>query len=132
MPLLLSSCNGGSNPDEPDDTVYYDFSIIWDVVDKGEYSTAEAMLLVANLTDACENIFTATTTSRAINDFNDFCQQMRYELATDYDEITIKASLVRNEGNKTIAIKTFYIKPDGTILKKPTQVAIDTTEPMAQ
>ena len=117
MPLYLSSCN--NDDDEPNDSAYYDFSIIWDVVDKGVYTTAEAMTLVADLTNMSENLFTACTTARAINEFNEFCEQMRYELATDCDEITIKAKLVRNEGNKTVATKTFYIKPDGTILKLP-------------
>ena len=117
IPLCFSSCS--KDDDEPNDSAYYDFSIIWDVVDKGDYTTAEAMMLVAELTEECEKIFTACTTARAINEFNEFCEQMRYELATDFDEITIKAKLVRNEGNKTIATKTFYIKPDGTILKLP-------------
>lgn len=124
MPFILTSC--GDDDDEPNDSTYYDFSIIWDVVDKGNYSTAESMLLVAGLTDDCENIFKACTTARAISEFNEFCEQLRYDLATDYDIITIKATLVRNEGNKYIASKTFYIKPDGTILKKPvTSVAED-------
>lgn len=116
LPAVLTSCNDDDD-DQPNDTAYYDFSIVWSVVDKGEYSTADAMMVAAELTDACEDLFEACTTAYAINEFNDFCEKLRYEFATDYAEITLKATLVRNEGNKTIASKTFYIHPDGTILK---------------
>lgn len=120
IPAIFTSC---SDDDKDkglnDDTTYYDFSIVWDVVDKGAYSTADAKALAASFTYASEDIFEACTTAYAVREFNDFCQQLRYEFATDYYEITLRANLVRNEGNVTVASKTFYIKPTGTTLGAP-------------
>ena len=120
MPVQFSSCNK-EDDDEPNDTAYYDFSIVWDVVDKGDLTTAQAKNISASLTEDCEDIFEACTEAYAKNEFLDFCEQLRYEFSSEFDmfTVTLKATLVRNEGNKTIASKTFYIKPDGTILKAP-------------
>ncbi len=96
---------------------YYDFSIIWDVVDRGDYTTSEAQIVAAGLTAVSEDIFTACTEAYAVREFNDFCEKLRYEFATGYMKITLKARLVRNEGNKQIATKTLYIKPEGTTIQ---------------
>lgn len=124
IPFLFSSC---SKDEEPDDTAYYDFSIVWDIVDKGNLSTGEAKSIEAELTSECEDILEACTEAYAKNVFEDFCQQLRYEFSSEFDDLTftIKATLIRNEGNKKIASKTFYITPNGTTLKKP---AIDLLE----
>ncbi len=117
IPAFVTSC--GDDNDEPDDTSYYDFSIVWDVVDRGAYTTADAKAVAASLTYDCEDLFEACTTAYALNQFNDFCQQLRYVFGTDYKEITLRANLVSNEGNVTISSKTFYIKPSGTTLGAP-------------
>lgn len=112
---VVTSC-GGSDPD-PDDNSYYDFSILWDVVDKGDYTTAEAQIVAAQLTATSEDIFTACTEAYAVREFNNFCEELRYMFATGYMKITLKARLVRNEGNRQVATKTFYIDPKGTTIK---------------
>ena len=117
IPTIFTSC--GDDKDEPDNSAYYDFSIVWDVVDKGVYSTADAQALAASFTYLTEDVFEAYTTDAAIREFNNFCQQFRYEFATNYNEITLRANLVRNEGNVKVASKTFYIKPTGTTLGAP-------------
>lgn len=116
MSISFTAC---SDDDEPDNTTLYDFSIVWDVVDKGDYTTANAQQVAANLTSSCEYLFEGYTEAEAKEDFEDFCQQMRYELSTGYTKITLLAKLTRTEGNKTIATKTFYINPNGTTIKAP-------------
>lgn len=115
--VTFSAC---SDSDEPDNSnSYYDFSIVWDVVDKGDYTTAEAQQLVANFTSIGEEIFEGMTEAQAKETFNEFCEQLRYQFATGYMKITIKANLIRIEGSKKIASKTFYIKPEGTTINAP-------------
>lgn len=115
--LPIASCS----KDEPDDKGYYDFSIVWEVIDKGDYTTAEAKSLAAEFTNECEDIFEGYTVEEAKEDFEEFCRRLRYELSTGYMEITLQAILVRNEGNKKISSKKFYIKPEGTTINKPGQ-----------
>lgn len=113
----FSSCKDDN--DEPSSSGYYDFSIVWDVVDKGDYTTAEALSTIADLTEDSENILRGYTEADAKEYFEEFCQRMRYQIATKYKKITLRASLVRNEGNKVIARKTFYVDPNGTTIKAP-------------
>lgn len=122
MGFSFTACSSDDD-DEPDDAGYYDFSIVWDVVDKGGYTTSDAMSLVAGLTEDGEDIITHCTESDAKEIFEDFCQQFRYQLSTGYLEITLKAKLIRNEGSKKIAEKTFYVDPDGTTVKAPARNA---------
>ncbi len=112
IPFLFSSCS--KDDDEPNDTAYYDFSIVWDVVDKGDLTTAQAKAIAASLTIDCEDIFEACTEAYAKSEFLDLCEQLRYEFSSEFDAITfsLSATLIRNEGNKTIAKKTFYVRPD--------------------
>lgn len=116
MSISFTAC---SDDDEPDNKTLYDFSIVWDVVDKGDYTTAEAQRLVANLTSASEYIFEGYTEVEAIEDFEEFCQEMRYQFGTGKAKITLSAKLTRTEGNKVIASRTFYIDPNGTTIKAP-------------
>ena len=118
MSVPLSSC-GDDSEDEPDYEAYYDFSIVWEVLDNGDYTTSGANVVAAELTIASQDLFTSVTEQNAITLFNEFCQQLRYELSTGYNKITLIAKLVRNEGAKIIARKTFYIDPDGTTIKAP-------------
>lgn len=114
--VSFTSC---SDDDGPDPNAYYDFSIVWDVVNQGDYSIAEAQALVAVLTDSGEYAFEGYKTNDAIEAFEDFCQAMRYTLGTGYTKITLKAKLMRIEGSKVIASKTFFIDPEGTTIKLP-------------
>ena len=112
--ISFVSCGGD---DEPDQVTYYDFSIEWDVKDKGDYSVASAQAIAADFTKQCQYVFMECTEAQAKEKFDDFCQRLRYELATDYKELTLVAKLIRVEGEKELARKTFYIKPDGTTIK---------------
>lgn len=120
IPAIFTSC-GDDDKDKGlnDDTTYYDFSVVWDVVDKGDYTTADAKRIAADFTDDDTDLFIAYTTAEAVREFNEYCQRLRYGLSTGYLKITLRATLVRNEGNKTITSKTFYIKPEGTEVKAP-------------
>lgn len=116
--IPLSSCSDDSE-DEPNLDAYYDFSIVWEVMDNGDYTTSEANVVAAELTIESQDLFKAVTELSAIDQFNELCQQLRYELSTGYYKITLVAKLVRNEGAKVVARKTFYIDPDGTTIKAP-------------
>lgn len=123
--MSLSAC-GSDDDDEPNDTRYYDFSIVWDVIDKGDYTTAQAQSIASDFTTTSEDIFQACTEAYAIREFNEFCEQLRYEFATGYKRITLKARLVRNEGNVTIATKTFKMDPNGTTVNSANGVEVVT------
>ncbi len=112
--LAFSSC--GSD-DEPDNVTYYDFSIEWEVKDKGDYTVAAAQAIAADFTKQCQYVFMECTEAQAKEKFDDFCQRLRYELATDYKELTLVAKLIRVEGEKEMARKTFFINPEGTTIK---------------
>lgn len=117
MSLSFTSCSDDN--DQLDNKTLYDFSIVWDVVDRGDYTTANAQQVAANLTASGEYIFEGFTETDAIELFDDFCQQMRYQLSTGYTKITLLAKLTRIEGNKVVTTKTFYIDPNGTTIKAP-------------
>lgn len=117
LSLPFVSC---SSSDEPDNS-YYDYSIVWHVVDKGDYTTSAAQSLAAEFTEECEDMFRGYKESAVKEEFNEFCEQLRYELSTGYMKITLRAELVREEGMRVIATKTFFIDPDGTTIKKPTR-----------
>lgn len=126
LPFALTSCGG--DDDEPDDNTYYDFSVVWDVVDKGDYSTAAAQAIAASFTIEDEDMFEAFTTAAAVEAFKEYCERLRYGFSGEVDrEITLKARLVRNEGNQTIASKTFHITPNGTTLNAPAMNPVTVT-----
>lgn len=123
MSISFSACS--SDDDQPENSnAKYDFSINWEVVDRGDYTVAEAKSLAASLTSSSEDLITRCTVDAARELFLEFCEDFRYDLATGYMKITLRAELVRNEGNKVIASKTFYIDPDGTTIKMPNKVIV--------
>lgn len=126
MSISLTAC-GSDDKDEPEDTNYYDYSIVWDVVDNGDYTASEALAIAAQFTAVSEDIIAYCTEARAKELFDEFCQELRYDFATGYYQITLKARLIRNEGKKQIAEKTFYIHPDGTTIKAPALNAEDSS-----
>jgi len=126
LPMItLSSCDdeedepeaGSATDNELNDPAYYDFSIVWSVIDRGDYTTAEAQTIAAEFTNLSENQFKGMKTKDAVKYFNDFCEQLRYQLGTGYKKITLKANLVREQGNRVIATKTFYIRPEGSSIQ---------------
>lgn len=123
MSISFSACS--SDDDEPENNnAKYDFSINWEVVDRGDYTVAEAKSLAASLTEISEDMITRCTVDVAKELFLEFCEDFRYDFATGYMKITLRAELVRNEGNKVISSKTFYIDPDGTTIKMPAKVTV--------
>lgn len=120
--FAFTSCSSDPDPDNPN--AYYDFSVIWEVVDRGDYTVSEAQTLAANLTGIGEDLITHSTVKEAKELFNEFCEELRYQFATGYMTITLKARLFCPETNKTLVSKTFYIKPDGTAIKAPKMVVV--------
>lgn len=122
MNLSFTSC-GDDDKDKPDDKTYYDYSVEWLVVDRGDYKSLEAQEIADDLTETSEYIFEGYTEKAALKLFDEFCEQLRYAWGENYKKITLKAILIRTQGKKQLASKTFYINPNGTTIKSPAKGA---------
>lgn len=106
--------------DKPSNLFYSDFSIKWDIVDNGDYSTVEALALAENFTNASVDILEGYKIESAKNLFNEFCKDMCEEILTGFCNVTLRASLKRSNGNETLMSRIFYVKPEGTTVRIPT------------
>ena len=116
MAVSFSACSDDDDaPANPN--AYYDYSVIWSVVDKGDYSAQDAASLAAEFSQDDKLIYESYHEAEAIEDFDDYCQRFRYHFSQGYKTITLKATLTREEDNKAVKSHIFYITPDGTTIK---------------
>lgn len=114
MSVSFASC---SSDDDADDTTEYDFSIVWSVADKGDFTTSQANQMAENFNEITENVFEECTTSKAKGYFSEFMNDLRDELDDLGANISFKATLYNEDTEKDVTSKTIVCTPEGAYLK---------------
>lgn len=114
--IALTSCGDDDEPVNP--SAYNDYSVLWTVVDRGDYTVQEANVLAAGFSQDDAQLFAHVHEEDALESFTDYCQELRYYFNKEsYKNITLCATLTRDDDLKALKSYTFYITPDGTTLK---------------